>query len=217
MLKRIGIIQVFTPLEHARFSLDPLAEYLAALHLLDLYGEKEEDWKNFLTEADDKDGAPETIKGFLLAVRDCIIAKGEKAKIPDFVADELAKRAALDPRALEKAQLKQRIQRLINQLSFPEVSDRQYAIKSLGEIGPEAKAAVPNLSEALKDEGEDVRRAAAEALGKIGPEAKSAMPVLIETLSDEELYVRKNAAEVLDKINSPEAMKALKEYKQKSK
>ena len=37
----------------------------------------------------------------------------------------------------------------------------------MGEIGPAAKAAVPPLTEALKDKDENVRKAAAEALKKI--------------------------------------------------
>jgi len=39
--------------------------------------------------------------------------------------------------------------------------------RALGEIGPAAKAAVPALSEALKDKDENLRNAATEALKKI--------------------------------------------------
>ena len=39
--------------------------------------------------------------------------------------------------------------------------------QTLGEIGPDAKAAIPALREGLKDKDENVRKAAAEALGKI--------------------------------------------------
>jgi HEAT repeat protein len=45
------------------------------------------------------------------------------------------------------------------------------AARSLGQIGPAAKAAVSALIDALKDEDKDVRTAAAEALKKIDPEA----------------------------------------------
>jgi hypothetical protein len=37
----------------------------------------------------------ELIKGFLLAVRDCCLAKGKDAGVPDFVADELALKTGL--------------------------------------------------------------------------------------------------------------------------
>ena len=90
-------------------------------------------------------------------------------------------------------------------------------MEALGDIGPKAKAAVPALSEALKDQNEYVRRRAAQALSNIGPEAKKAAPSLIEALKDNNSWVRKNAAQALKKINTPEAQKALEEYKKKSK
>ena len=82
-----------------------MAEYLAGLYLIDLCGEDQVTWRNFFAEADTKEGAPETTRGFLLAVRDCCIAKGQEANIPHFVVEELGKRAGLDPEALEQANL----------------------------------------------------------------------------------------------------------------
>jgi HEAT repeat protein len=55
------------------------------------------------------------------------------------------------------------------------------AARALGEIGPDAAAAVPALLQALKSNA--TRSAAARSLGKIGPAAKSAVPALIELLS----------------------------------
>ena len=46
------------------------------------------------------------------------------------------------------------------------------AVVALGKIGPEAKDAVPALTELLNDKNENVRSAAAIALGGIGPAAK---------------------------------------------
>jgi HEAT repeat protein len=162
-----------------KFLLDPLAEYLAGLHIVELYGDQEDSWKRFLEEADKKEGAPETIKGFLLAVRDCIIAKGEEAKIHNFMADELAKRAGLDLEALEKARLEQRIQRRINELGFPDDVDRIQAAAALGKFGPEAREAVPALVGLLKDKNNEVREAAAWAIAYIGPD-NAAVSALIE-------------------------------------
>ena len=91
---RLRLIATVLPAkDRFRFLLDPLAEYLAGLYLVDCYGEDINSWRNLLVEADSKEGAPETIKGFLLAVRDCCIAPGREAKIPDFVEQELGKRA----------------------------------------------------------------------------------------------------------------------------
>jgi hypothetical protein len=55
-----------------RFSLDPLAEYLAALHLITLYDSQEEKWLEFFAVADVKPGSPASINGFLSAVRVCL-------------------------------------------------------------------------------------------------------------------------------------------------
>jgi len=57
--------------DQLRFSLDPLAEYLAALQLVDLYGKQEEKWLEFLAAAEAKPGSPASISGFLAAVQDC--------------------------------------------------------------------------------------------------------------------------------------------------
>jgi hypothetical protein len=73
----LGIIQCVGPAEDkVRVSLDPVAEYLAGLHVLELYGANEVQWRRFLQEADKKEGAPQTIQGFLLAVRECCLNWG---------------------------------------------------------------------------------------------------------------------------------------------
>lgn len=93
---RLRLIQTIGPaLDQIRFALDPLAEYLAGLQLLENYGKNQGQWRKFLTQAAAMPGAPTAIKGFLLAVRDCCIAKGAESKVPDFVAQELGKQAGL--------------------------------------------------------------------------------------------------------------------------
>jgi hypothetical protein len=92
----LGIIHYVGPAEDkVRVSLDPLAEYLAGLHLLELYGDKNDLWKTFLGEADKKEGAPKSIEGFLLAVRDCCLAKGKGYGVPEFVERELAQKTGI--------------------------------------------------------------------------------------------------------------------------
>jgi HEAT repeat protein len=56
---------------------------------------------------------------------------------------------------------------------------RAKAATALGRIGAEAKAAVPALVDALKEERNDIGGQAAEALGRFGPDAKEAMPALL--------------------------------------
>jgi hypothetical protein len=79
-----------------RYLLDPLAEYLGGLYLVASCGKSTRAWRNVLSHADSLPGAPAAITDFLLAVRDCCIARGKKAEIPAFVEPELAARAGLN-------------------------------------------------------------------------------------------------------------------------
>jgi hypothetical protein len=63
-------------------------------------------------------------------------------------------------------------------------SSRQAAANALGEMGPNAKAAIPDLSELLVDKEAAVRKAAAEALGKRGAEAQAAIADLVGLLGE---------------------------------
>jgi HEAT repeat protein len=93
----------------------------------------------------------------------------------------------------------------LKQLRRDNVKDRSEAAVALEEtIGPEGKAAVPVLIQALKDKDEVVHSRAAGALGKIGPGAKAAAPALIATLKDKDRdsITRANAALALGKIGA---------------
>ncbi|MBD2043655.1 HEAT repeat domain-containing protein [Microcoleus sp. FACHB-672] len=78
--------------EDIRFTLDPVAEYLAGLHLIDVYGNNDSKWQGFLTVAESQPGFPDAIKGFLLAVRDCYLTKIPEAKNSDFLPKEISDR-----------------------------------------------------------------------------------------------------------------------------
>jgi HEAT repeat protein len=94
------------------------------------------------------------------------------------------------------------IGQLIAQLKDENHSVRRAAASVLDRIGPEAKAAVPALTNALKDNAAHVRYAAAKALGKTGPEAKGAVPALTEVLQDRHAGVRVAAATALIRIGA---------------
>ncbi|HEY9296801.1 MAG TPA: HEAT repeat domain-containing protein [Phormidium sp.] len=70
---------------------------------------------------------------------------------------------------------------------------------ALGAIGAEAKTAIPQLIELLKDEDEQVRLDAAVALRRIGSPAVSA---LVEALKDQNLLVRRGATFALAGIGA---------------
>jgi HEAT repeat protein len=81
---------------------------------------------------------------------------------------------------------------------------RTVTAQLLGEIGPEAKAAIPALMDLLQDTEHGVRFAAVQALGKMGPEAKDATADLQQLLEDEDEQLRQAAAEALKAIGQRE-------------
>jgi HEAT repeat protein len=92
---RLHLIQtVGSAKDKIRFCLDPLAEYLAALHVVEIYGNNDGKWRSgFLKKADDlvKASGQDTIKGFLLAVYDCYLSQVISAKPSDFLLVRLSK------------------------------------------------------------------------------------------------------------------------------
>jgi hypothetical protein len=81
--------------DQVKFGLDPIAEYLAGLFLLEKYSDHEQQWREFLSGADTASAASQTTKGFLLAVRDCCLVKEKNFRIPDWLVNELELR--VDP------------------------------------------------------------------------------------------------------------------------
>ena len=79
---------------------------------------------------------------------------------------------------------------------------RWKAAEALGNMGGQARAAVPALITLLGDQQEVVRWRTAEALGKIGPDAVRAVPALIRTLSGTGLAPTE-AAKALGRIGPP--------------
>ena len=77
--------------DQIHFALDPVAEYLAALHLLDINGKDESKWQDFLNAADSQN-SPEAIAGFLLALKDCYLDRIPGANDTDFLPKEIAAR-----------------------------------------------------------------------------------------------------------------------------
>ena len=82
---------------------------------------------------------------------------------------------------------------------------RYWACLALGEAGPKAKAAVPDLSKLLQHKDPEMRHAGGATLGDIGPDAKSAAPLSIKALSDEQNSVRYAATFAVGKIGALDA------------
>jgi len=100
---------------------------------------------------------------------------------------------------------------------------REYAVRALGRIGPEASAAVPELLDLLrKDPERDVREHAAKSLGLIGaqalgPRLGEAVQALMKGLKDEAADVRENSARSLGQLGAKEAIAELRPLAQNPK
>jgi len=186
--------------DQIRFTLDPLAEYLAGFYLIERCGENEKLWQEFLDKA--QTDAPEAIKGFLLAVRDCCVEKGSEHCVPEKINDELARLACLDAETIRAARLKKRIKLLIANLESPDALDRIRAAENLAKIGLEAKVAVPTLIEALKEPNADVQLAVINALRMIGFETEAVVPSLIALLKSPNSLFKQIVARMLGDIGS---------------
>lgn len=77
------------------------------------------------------------------------------------------------------------------------------AMSQLGDLGPEAVAAVPTLAKKLKDWNWTHRLSACAALYCIGPGAKTATAELVEALGDKQFDVACAAKVTLSKIGAP--------------
>lgn len=103
---------------------------------------------------------------------------------------------------------KEAVPALRKSLTVGTPGQRVWSAYTLGEIGPEARAAVSDLTKSLENKRENaLRAAAAQALGKIGPEAASGTKALAGCLRDDNPQVRQRAAEALGRIG-PSAGKA---------
>lgn len=73
---------------------------------------------------------------------------------------------------------------LIKALSSQDVQVRAMAAGALGEIGTDAKAAIPILETRLKDKDPIIRVSTARAIGKTGGDPKVFLPIVIQSLPE---------------------------------
>jgi HEAT repeat protein len=92
---------------------------------------------------------------------------------------------------------------LIECLSDPELPVRIHAGLQLGEMGVEARPALPALRQLQRSEIVHDRRLAAMVLGSLGRDLAEAVPSLHNALQDEDKAVRRLAADALAAIAPP--------------
>jgi hypothetical protein len=95
----LHLIQTMGPArDRLRFAVDPLAEYCAALHLVERYQDQPGAWQTYLDQAQQgiQAGQQQVIQGFLLAVRDCYLSEIATAQPSDPVPKRLAELGGID-------------------------------------------------------------------------------------------------------------------------
>ena len=92
---------------------------------------------------------------------------------------------------------------LITDLKSPQApaKDRIVAVRLLPQRKGDAARVVPALTEALKDNDDDIRCSAAIGLGYFGEQAKDAVPALQAAQGDSDVRVREAAGVALSRID----------------
>ncbi len=98
---------------------------------------------------------------------------------------------------------KSQVEKNIKRLASKNTGERLSAIMALGDIGAEAKSAVPSLLGAAVDADPIVRERAVEALGKIGSTDDKTIRSLIRRFSDEDPFIAGKAATALAAMGGP--------------
>ncbi|MFN6565630.1 SUMF1/EgtB/PvdO family nonheme iron enzyme [Dendronalium sp. ChiSLP03b] len=194
----LKLVQKIEP-DKIRITLDPLAEYLAGLYLVNKYKDNIAAWTKLLEDIEQKLENLQVNKGFLLALWDCCEIKKKEFNIPDSIIEQLLYKTDLKPEVIREAQRKQRMKMLVNDLSAPEAEYRARAAADLGAMSKNATAAIPRLRKALENDNEvfKVRIEAAKALKQIGQD----IPILIGEIKDGVESIRLVEAPPTEKIN----------------
>jgi HEAT repeat protein len=197
--ERLQIIRrsPFSPTK-VRFELDPLAEYLASLFLVEKYKNNISEWENLLNRLESVKGKGEEINGFLFALRDSCISKSKEYGIPSFIIDRLSELSGVDIEEIEYQQIIQRIKRLTENLSdasYEEVRQINTALEEVTGINrrfnPARQKLVLRALINLSSVDNPVFRAKIiELLGKTYYLSEQVLHILKKSLKDSDPHVR---------------------------
>jgi hypothetical protein len=171
-----------------RVVLDPVAEYMAAAHVCVQRGASAPRWKTFISDIDDllKRYAPEELRGFLLAVRDCCVL----TEVPSWLESALLERVGYDVRAQAESRRARRLRFFTRRLQTGGEGEPLEAISSIergGYVDPDAEKA---LADAVKTRGPQVRSQAIYALAQLDCRSAGAQEALALALGDADEHVR---------------------------
>ena len=113
LIRRVGMSR-----ERVRFSLEPLAEYLACLHVIDVFGDDDERWNDLLTRLEQETDE----KGFINAMEDCS-QTSYGISIPGFVRDRIEKMSGIEFEDITERANERRVKQLIRDLKSLNLQD----------------------------------------------------------------------------------------------
>ena len=99
--------------------------------------------------------------------------------------------------------VRKRLEDWMEMLRDANVVARCTAARALGQMGPQAREALPALLQALQDREPLVRDSVAEAIGCVGPDVPDATLALVQALTDTNSFVQATAAKALKKVDGP--------------
>ena len=183
--KPLGLIQISPSETTVKIVLDPVAEYLAALHVTDYcqQDDSNERWQEFFETVDADPSSLPAMRGFLLAARNCY---EKERKLSEEVLAGLNERSNFDPVAQEDALRRQRVNRLIDNLDDSEDYILVQTIQNLRKLGHSAYKAIPDLLKVLKspDRSASIRIEALDALIYIQQDRVALKQILREVLAN---------------------------------
>jgi len=215
-LKDLTLIQFQRGDRTLRLSLDPLAEYLAALYKFWQYREHESAWMEFLGAIQHTVNL-NGVRGFLLALYDCCDKKGrgKPLQLPETVLSKLVELTQLDQAKIDTYYRQRRMRLALEDLKERDLIYQSRGVVDLETIARQDPLLKPSaqrcLTEVLKDKQREgqLRQEVAAALGNLGFGAEE----LISLLSDptEHAQLRCCAAETLGKLKAgqPELLNVL--------
>jgi len=188
------------PGDRIRIRLDPLAEYLAAAHLVASHAGSQRRWESFVSQLAHVQTNVGSIESFLWALYECCLAG--PAVVPGWVPAKIGRIAGIDAELLKQDADFERVRRSIDALSASDAVTRRNAAASLSKCGAMAELAIPPLVAALGDSDKNVFSQAAAVLKKIG---RNAVPALCVALGDHNSSVRRMAAVTLGSMGAAAA------------
>jgi hypothetical protein len=101
--KQLNIVRTVGAAElDVQFLIEPIAEYLAGLHAVELCGNDSASWNRLFEDMDGALNEPESIRDWVVALRDCCLARQKQWNLTETLK-ELERRIAGPARPLEQA------------------------------------------------------------------------------------------------------------------